>query len=79
MKYLVLNPDNATISPFAKMSYVTSYDSVQRLRFFGKESWYHGVVVIPAAQLNSPKPELRFCGSSNPARGVSEICDGENL
>ena len=23
--------------------------------------------------------ELRFCAGSNPARGVSDICDGENL
>ena len=28
---------------------------------------------------SSTKPELRFCASSNPARGVSEIRDGEDL
>ena len=38
-----------------------------------------GVVVISTAQLHSTKLELRFCAGSNPARGVSEICDGENL
>ena len=38
-----------------------------------------GVVVITTAQLNSTKPELRFCAGSNPARGVSEIHDGEDL
>ena len=38
-----------------------------------------GVVVITTAQLHSTKSELRFCAGSNPARGVSEICDGENL
>ena len=38
-----------------------------------------GVVVITTAQLNSTKPELRFCAGSNPARGVPEICDGEDL
>ena len=38
-----------------------------------------GVVVITAAQLHSTKPELRFCADSNPARGVSEIRDGEDL
>ena len=38
-----------------------------------------GVVVITAAQLHSTKPELRFCAGSNPARGVSEIRDGEDL
>ena len=30
-------------------------------------------------QLHSTKPELRFCAGSNPARGVSEIRDGEDL
>ena len=37
------------------------------------------VVVITSAQLHSTKPELRFCAGSNPARGVSEIRDGEDL
>ena len=39
----------------------------------------HGVVVIATVRLHSTKPELRFCAGSNPARGVSEICDGEHL
>ena len=38
-----------------------------------------GVVVITTAQLHSTKPEIRFCAGSNPARGVSEIRDGEDL
>ena len=38
-----------------------------------------GVVVVTSAQLHSAKPELRFCAGSNPARGVSEIYDGEDL
>ena len=38
-----------------------------------------GVVVITTAQLHSTKPELRLCAGSNPARGVSEIHDGEDL
>ena len=38
-----------------------------------------GVVVITTAQLHSTKPELRFCAGSNPACGVSEIRDGEDL
>ena len=38
-----------------------------------------GVTVITAAQLHSTLPGSRFCASSNPARGVSEICDGEDL
>ena len=41
--------------------------------------WRHGVVVITTAQFHSTKPELRYCAGSNPARGVSEICDGEDL
>ena len=41
-------------------------------------SWRCGVVVITTAQLHSTKPELRFCAGSNPARGVSEIRDGED-
>ena len=41
--------------------------------------WRSGVVVIAAAQLRSTKSELEFCVGSNPARGVSKICDGENL
>ena len=38
-----------------------------------------GVVVITTAQLHSIKPELRFFAGSNPACGVSEIRDGEDL
>ena len=38
-----------------------------------------GVLVITAAQLHSTKPELQFCAGSNPARGVLEIRDGEDL
>ena len=41
--------------------------------------WCCGVVVITTAQLHSTKPELRFCAGSNPAHGVSEIRDGEDL
>ena len=37
------------------------------------------LVVITTAQLHSTKSELRFCAGSNPACGVSEICDSENL
>ena len=41
--------------------------------------WRRGVVVINTAQLHSTKPELGFFAGSNPACGVSEIRDGENL
>ena len=43
------------------------------------QQWRRGVVAITAAQLHSTKPELRFCAGSNPARGLSEIRDGEDL
>ena len=38
-----------------------------------------GALVITTAQLHSTKPELRFSAGSNPARGVPEIRDGEDL
>ena len=41
--------------------------------------WCFGVVVMTTAQLHSAKLELRTCTGLNPARGVSEICDGEDL
>ena len=41
--------------------------------------WGCGVVVITTAQDHSTKPELGFCAGSYPARGVSEIRDGEDL
>ena len=44
-----------------------------------RNEWRRGVVVITTAQLHSTKPELRLCASSNSARGVSEIRDGEDL
>ena len=42
-------------------------------------AWHRGVVVIITAQLHSIKHELRFCAVPKPARGVSEIRDGEDL
>ena len=36
-------------------------------------------MVVTTAQLHSPKPQIRFCAGSNPARGVSEIGNGEDL
>ena len=41
--------------------------------------WHRGVLVMTTAQLHSTKPELRFWAGSNPARGVLEIRDGEDL
>ena len=40
---------------------------------------HRGVVVITTGKIPSTKSELMFCAASNPARGVSEICDVENL
>ena len=40
---------------------------------------HRGVVVITTAKLDSSKPELEFCAGSNPARGMSEIRDGDDL
>ena len=39
----------------------------------------HGVVVMTTAQLHSTKPELKFCTSSDTARSVLGICNGEDL
>ena len=39
----------------------------------------NGVGVVTTTQVHPTKPELRFCAGSNPAHGVSEICDGEDL
>ena len=41
--------------------------------------WRRGAVVITTAQRHSTKLELRFCAGSNPACGVSEIHDGEDI
>ena len=41
--------------------------------------WRRRVVVITTTQLHSTKPELKLCAGSNPAHGVSEIRDGEDL
>ena len=41
--------------------------------------WHGTVVVITTAQLHSTKPQLRLCSGSNPARGMWEIRDGEDL
>ena len=38
-----------------------------------------GAVVITTVQFHSTNHELGFCAGSNPARGVSEIRDGEDL
>ena len=41
--------------------------------------WCRAVVVITTAQLHSSKFELKLCAGSNPAYGVSEIREGNDL
>ena len=41
--------------------------------------WRNGVVVITTTQLQSTKSELRLCAGSNPAYGLLEIRNGEDL
>ena len=42
--------------------------------------WHLGVKVITTAQLHSTtRSELRFCAGSNPACGILENCNSENL
>ena len=43
------------------------------------ESVGRGVVVITTAQLDSTRPELRFCAGLNPDRDVLEIRNVEDL
>ena len=41
--------------------------------------WRRGVVIIATAQLHSTKPDLGFCTGSDPAHGMLEIRDGDDL
>ena len=52
---------------------------VLELRNTWISQYRHGVVVITIAQLHSAKPELRFCTGSNPACGLLEIRNGDDL
>ena len=42
-------------------------------------AYENGLVVITTAQLHLTNPELSFCAGSNPACGMSEIRNGEDL
>ena len=54
--------------------------SIYKTMFIYKNMlWRHGLVAITTAQLHSTNPELRFCTGSSPARGVSEIRNGDDL
>ena len=64
--------------PFSKhvffdSCFVVKWELLKQL----KHSWH--LVVITTAQLHSTKPVHRFCAGSNPARGMSKICDSEDL
>ena len=39
----------------------------------------YDVVAITTRRRHPIKPGLRLCTDLNPAHGVSEVCDGENL
>ena len=53
------------------------WNKLQNMRH--SKNIFLGVAVIATALLHSTKPELRFCAGSNPARGISEIPDDEDL
>ena len=53
--------------------------SMQNSQHVGFVAAWCGVAAISITQLHSTKPGLRFCAGFNPARGVLEICYGENL
>ena len=50
-----------------------------QLYYTSASVWLRGVVVITTAQLHSTQPEIRFCAGSNPAHGMPQIRDGEDL
>ena len=66
------------MSPPEKESSVYQFEKKLEKKII-KYTWCRGVVVITTAQLHSTNPELRFCAGSNPACGMSEIRDGEDL
>ena len=61
------------------LTIILLYTELMESRYCINVQWRHAIVVITTVQLHSTKPELRFCANSNPARGVSEIRDGEDL
>ena len=74
------------INGFPWKRYFANLDINDKVYLFNKtiknillNLWHRGVVVITTTQLHSTKPELRFCAGSNPAHGMSEIHDGEDL
>ena len=68
---------------YLKLTIVTCFGESPLETHIKKEQYWpgtsFGVVVITTAQLHSTKPELMFCAGSNPAHGVLEIYDGDDL
>ena len=62
-----------------KTSEVEALRKIRKLNCVKYGTWRRGVVRITTAQLHSTKSELRSCAGLNPARGMSEIRDGEDL
>ena len=67
------------ISPPLLPVSLTEYLQILRKMYFlcSVDKWRRSVVVITIAQLHSAR--VRFCAGSNPAHGVSEICNGEDF
>ena len=65
------------LQPLQTVTNGANYSRMHQVKFF--RGLHHVVVVIATVQLHSTKPELRFCAGSDPARGVSEIRDAEDL
>ena len=59
-------------------TYSLFYFSLSIKEIYGRYKDIRRAIVV-TAQINSTKPEVKFCTGSNSACGVSEIHDGENL
>ena len=75
LEHFLLDSKNIAIAEDLNLSFNSNLEASRG----SPTLWHHGVVVITTAQLHSTKPELRLCTGSNPACGMSEICDGEDL
>ena len=67
------------VKKLSKFEQLKTYSYMKSQRYMQNPLWLCGVAVITTARLNSTKPELKFCTGLNPAPGLSEICDNENL
>ena len=61
-------------------TYSLFYFSLSTKEIYGRyKDIRRGIVIVTTSQLNSTKPELKFCTGSNSDCGLWEIQDGENL